>query len=84
MCNAYKEQNKLLNSEILELMKLRRRDKEIIKNKDVYVYNFFLFIGLLCAHFVLFIEFLRQPFHSVDFMDLVLVIHLWLGLKSID
>ena len=35
MCEAYKEQNKLLNSEILELQSLRHRDKDIINKKEL-------------------------------------------------
>ena len=33
-CAAYKEQNKLLNSEILELIKMQSMDEEILKEKN--------------------------------------------------
>ena len=33
-CNAYIEQNKLLNSEILELVKMRKHDSDIVKDRD--------------------------------------------------
>eukprot|EP00112_Aurelia_sp_Birch-Aquarium-sp1_P011292 Seg2375.2 transcript_id=Seg2375.2/GoldUCD/mRNA.D3Y31 product="TBC1 domain family member 2B" protein_id=Seg2375.2/GoldUCD/D3Y31 len=36
-CNAYMEQNKLLNSEILELVKMRKHDNDIVKDRDTTI-----------------------------------------------
>ncbi|XP_065062966.1 TBC1 domain family member 2B-like isoform X2 [Rhopilema esculentum] len=36
-CNAYVEQNKLLNSEILELTRLRKLDNDIIKDREARI-----------------------------------------------
>jgi len=75
MCDAYKVQNKLLNSEIVELQSLRQRDKDIIDKKELRIIELDAELCKIRSRYVLVLKDLSTPVRGNE-KDQELIQHL--------